>query len=201
MKRDRSFYYVFVMFLFVTCYTTCYILSNRLIQFGGLMATASALVYPLTYFLAILFYERFGKNKVFELIYYADSALVFMGVMIAFAGTFKIYGGSDGLESIFNINFRILFASVVGFMTGQFINIRLYDFLGGKKGFDFLIAGVIAITIDCFLFIFLAYTAVLPVKDLLVLATGQYVCSVLTVIIPGRRSFPCSWCTATTGII
>ena len=68
MKRDKSFYYVFVMFLFVTCYITCYILSNRTIEFGGMIATASAMIYPFTYFIAVLFYERYGKNRVFELI-------------------------------------------------------------------------------------------------------------------------------------
>ena len=55
MKRDKSFYYVFVMFLFVTCYITCYILSNRTIEFGGMIATASAMIYPFTYFIAVLF--------------------------------------------------------------------------------------------------------------------------------------------------
>ena len=105
MKRDRSFYYVFVMFLFVTCYTTCYILSNRLIQFGGLMATASALVYPLTYFIAVLFYERYGKNKTFELVDFAVCSLVFMGVLFAFASSFDVYNDVDGLEKIFNTDF------------------------------------------------------------------------------------------------
>ena len=66
MKRDKSYYYILVMFLFVTCYISCYVLSNRIIQFGGLLATASALVYPLTYFIAVLFYERYGKNRAFK---------------------------------------------------------------------------------------------------------------------------------------
>ena len=183
MKRDRSFYYVFVMFLFVTCYTTCYILSNRLIQFGGLMATASALVYPLTYFIAVVFYERYGKNKTFELVDFAVCSLVFMGVLFAFASSFDVYNDVDGLEKIFNTDFRILVSSIVGFIVGQYILIKLYNFLGNKNGFDFLIAGVIAITIDSFLFVFLAYIGSISFKEVLNLATGQYALNVIAVII------------------
>lgn len=183
MKRDKSFYYVFIMFLFVTCYTTCYVLSNRIIEFGGMIATASAMIYPFTYFIAVLFYERYGKNRVFELINFSVIALIFMGIMFGFAGTFGVYGSSDGLEKLFNIDFRILFSSIVAFIVGQYINIKLYDFLGNKKGFDFLIAGVIAITIDSFLFIGLAYLGEIRFAEVINLATGQYALSVIAIII------------------
>ncbi|MGM9878408.1 MAG: VUT family protein [Bacilli bacterium] len=183
MKRDKSFYYVFIMFLFVTCYITCYILSNRTIEFGGMIATASAMIYPFTYFIAVLFYERYGKNRVFELINFSIVALIFMGIMFAFAGTFNVHGGSDGLEKLFNIDFRVLFSSIVAFIVGQYVNIKLYDFLGNKKGFDFLIAGVIAITIDSFLFVGLSQLGTIKLTEVLNLATGQYALSVIAIII------------------
>ena len=183
MKRDRNFYYVLVMFLFVTCFTTCYILSNRLIQFGGLMATASAIVYPFTYFVAVLFYERYGKNQTFELVDFAVFSLVFMGIIFAFASSFDVYNEVDGLEKIFNTDFRVLMSSVVAFIVGVYVLIRLYDFLGNKNGFDFLISGVIAITVDSFLFIFLGYLGTISFKEVLNLATGQYALNVVAVII------------------
>ena len=162
MKRDKSFYCIFVMFLFVTCYTTCYILSNRIIEFGVMIATASAIIYPFTYFIAVLFYERYGKDRVFELINFSVISLIFMGLMFGLAGTFGVHGGSDGLEKLFN---------------------KLYDFLGNKKGFDFLIAGVIAVTIDSFLFVGLSYLGVTRFGEVLNLATGQYALSVIAIII------------------
>ena len=183
MKREKTFFYSLVMFLFVTCYLTCYILSNRIIQFGGLIATASALVYPLTYFIAVLFYERYGKNRTFELINFSVFSLVFMGVIFAFASTFDVYGGNDGLEKLFNTDFRLLFSSVVAFIVGQYMMIKIYDFLGEKKGFDFLIAGVIAITIDSFLFIMLGYIGNVSLVEVLTLATGQYALNIIAIII------------------
>ncbi len=183
MKREKSFYYVFIMFLFVTCYTTCYVLSNRIIEFGGLIATASAVIYPFTYFIAILFYERYGKDRTFELINFSVISLIFMGIMFGLASTFDVYGSTDGLEKLFNIDFRVLFSSIIAFIVGQYINIRLYNYLGNKRGFDFLIAGVISITIDSFLFVGLAYLGVTSFSEVLNLATGQYALSVIAIII------------------
>ena len=183
MKRENTFYFTFVMFLFVTTYLACYVMSNRIIEFGGLVATASALIYPLTYFIGVLFYERYGRNKTFELINFSIIALIFMGLLFAFSSSFGVYGGVDGLEKIFNTDFRILFSSIVGFIVGQYTMIKLYDFLGEKKGFDFLIAGVIAITVDSFLFIGLGYIGTMPFNDVLALATGQYSLNVIAVII------------------
>lgn len=183
MKRDKTFYFSLVMFLFVTTYLACYIMSNRIIEFGGLIATASALIYPFTYFIAVLFYERYGKNRTFELVNFSVVALVFMGILFAFASTFGVYGGVDGLEKIFNTDFRVLFASIVAFIVGQYTMIKLYEFLGEKKGFDFLIAGVIAITIDSFLFVGLGYIGSMPLNEVLSLATGQYSLNVIAVMI------------------
>lgn len=183
MEREKNFYQIFIMFLFVTCYITCYILANRIIEFGGFIATASSFVYPFTYFIAILFYERYGKNKTFELVNFTVVSLIFMGIIIGIAGTFDVFRGPDGLEKIFNIDFRMLFASIVAFVTGQYINIKIYDFLGTKKGYDFLVSGVIAITIDSFLFIGLTYLGVASFKEVICLATGQYVMSVIAILI------------------
>ena len=183
MKREKSFYYVFVMFLFVTCYITCYVLSNRTIEFGGMIATASAMIYPFTYFISVLFYERYGKDRIFELINFSVISLIFMGILFGLAGTFKVAGGTDGLEKLFNIDFRMLFSSIVAFIVGQYINIKLYDFLGNKKGFDFLIAGVISITVDSFLFVALSYLGDISLAQVINLATGQYALSVIAIII------------------
>ena len=183
MERDKSFYQLFVLFLFVTCYITCYILANRIIEFGGFIATASSFIYPFTYFIAVLFYERYGKNKTFDLINFTIISLIFMGIMIGIASTFNVFKGPDGLEKIFDIDFRMLFSSIVAFITGQYINIKIYDFLASKKGYDFLVSGVIAITVDSFLFIALTYLGVAPFKEVLCLATGQYVMGVIAIVI------------------
>ena len=50
MKRDRNFYYILIIILFVVSYVAAFVLGNRTIEFGNLIATASVIFYPMTYF-------------------------------------------------------------------------------------------------------------------------------------------------------
>lgn len=182
MKRETNFYFLFVLVLFVSCYLTSYILSNRIIELNGLLATASVVIYPLTYFILILFSERCGKEKALILLNLSIIALMFSGLLITVANLFDVYQGVDGLEPIINIDFRLLFASIISFYIGQILNLKIYYYLKNKKAFNFLISGVIAITVDSIILIILGYTGIKTFKEIMLLATGQYVLSVITIL-------------------
>jgi len=182
MKRETSFYFLFVLVLFISCYLTSYILSNRIIDVNGLLATASVVVYPLTYFILILFSEKCGKEKSLILLNLSIVALMFSGLLITVASLFQTYHGIDGLEAIFNIDFRLLFATIISFYIGQILNLQIYYYLKNKKAFNFLISGVIAITVDSIILILLGYLGLKTFKEIMLLVTGQYVLSVMTIL-------------------
>ena len=96
---------------------------------------------------------------------YAVFALIFMAIMLTITSCIPIYGAYDGLDKIFNIDFKLIFASILAFYASQFLNLKIYYYLEGYKGFKFLISGVIAITIDSFLFIMLSNIGVLSLGD------------------------------------
>ena len=75
MKREKNFYYFLTMIIFIICFTTSIILACRTIKVGKLAVTASILFYPMTYFIATLFAERYGKEKTFMMFNYAVFAL------------------------------------------------------------------------------------------------------------------------------
>lgn len=184
MKRENhcSFYFLVVLVFFITCYLISYICANRIIELNGLLALASVIIYPLTYFILILFSERCGKDQALILLNLAIVALLGGGVLLTIANIFPVYNGVDGLEVIFNLDFRLLFASIVSFYVGQMLNLQLYYYLKNKKTFNFLIAGVISITVDSFLLILLAFAGLSNFKELVLLATGQYVISVVLIL-------------------
>lgn len=184
MKRENhySFYFLVVLVLFITCYLISYVCANRIIEINGLLALASVIIYPLTYFILILFSERCGKDQALILLNLAIVALLGGGVLLTVANIFPVYNGVDGLEVLFELDFRLLFASIISFYVGQMLNLYLYYYLKNKKTFNFLIAGVISITVDSFLLILLAFVGVSNYKELILLATGQYVISVVLVL-------------------
>ncbi len=184
MKRENhySFYFLVVLVLFITCYLISYVCANRIIDINGLLALSSVVIYPLTYFILILFSERCGKDQALLLLNLAIVALLSGGVLLTVANIFPVYNGVDGLEVLFELDFRLLFASIISFYVGQMLNLQLYYYLKNKKTFNFLIAGVISITVDSFLLILLAFAGVSNSKELVLLATGQYVMSVVLIL-------------------
>ena len=183
MKRDKNFYCVFIMICFVVVYVTSFILTGRTIEAGKLMATASIIIYPITYFLGTVFAERYGKDKFFNLMMYSIVSLLLCALLVTCSSFLPICNGSDGLDKIFNVDYRIVFSFITAFLVGQIVNITIYQFLDKKKSFNFLISSVIAITVDSLIFVTLAYVGTMNFKDLVQLFSGQYVLSVIAMII------------------
>lgn len=183
MKKEKNFYYFLTMILFIMCFTTSIILACRTIQIGKLTLTGSILFYPMTYFLAILFSERYGKEKTIMMFNYAVFSLIIMVAMITITSTLPIAGGTDKLGILFNMDYRIVFASIVGFYVSQYLNITIYYYLTGYRGFKFLISGVIAITIDALLFTCLANIGILSFSDMVLRFANTYIMDVLMIIV------------------
>ena len=135
MKREMNFYYFLTMIIFIICFTTSIILACRTIKVGKLAVTASILFYPMTYFIATLFAERYGKEKTFMMFNYAVFALIFMAIMLTITSCIPIYGAYDGLDKVFNMDYKLIFASILAFYASQFLNLKIYYYLEGYKGF------------------------------------------------------------------
>ncbi|MDD5979750.1 MAG: VUT family protein [bacterium] len=183
MKREKNFYYFLVMIVYIICFTTSLILSCRTVSIGNLTPTASFIIYPMTYFLAILFAERYGKKETILLFHYAVFALIVSVLFITISSTLPVLSGIDGLEAIFNMDYRLVFSSIAAFYISQFINLEIYYYINGFRGFKFLISSVIAATVDGFVFTFLAYVGAISFDLLIQRFTSQYIVNIFMVII------------------
>lgn len=181
MKKDKSFYCYLLMTIYSVALIVTYFVSVRIVKFGIITSTAGAIIYPITYFLQILFYERYGKNKTILMIIHAIISLMFTGVLITIASLLPAYSAPDGLEAIFSIDFRLLFGCLTGFTVGQFLNLFLYDYLGRRKSQSFAVAASISVTLDAMLFIFLAFSGTNSFANILSLFVGQYVFCILLI--------------------
>ena len=182
MKREKNFYYFLIMIIYIICFVTSFIVATRTVQIGNLTPTASFLIYPMTYFLAILFCERYGKRETKMLFNYSVFALIIMVLLITITSMLPALA-NDGLYPIFNLDYRIVFSSITAFYVSQYLNLEIYHFISGFRGFRFLIASVIAATIDGLLFVNLAYLGSIPFKLVIQRFTSQYVVNVFMVII------------------
>lgn len=185
MKRDKNFFYILSIIIFIIAYTISLVLACRTIQFSTLTLSGAVLVYPITYLILVLFSERYGKEKCKMMIFYAILALIAMVIFITISSFLPVKNRVDGLEPIFNLDFRIVIASLLSFTAGQLLCLEIYYFLAGFRGFRFLMAGVIAVTVDTLIFITLSNVG-LPTTtfaNILQLFTSQYIIYVVLIII------------------
>ena len=183
MKREKNFYYFLVMILYIISFTTSLILGCRVVSVGNLTPTASFIVYPMTYFLAILFAERYGKRETKLLFHYSVFALLVSVLFITITSTLPVLSGIDGLEPIFNMDYRIVFSYIAAFYISQFINLEVYYFINGFRGFKFLISSVIAATVDSLVFVLLAHVGTMSMDLIIQRFTSQYVINVFMAVI------------------
>lgn len=181
MKREKNsnFNYFLVMTIFTVCYLVTFILSSKTISMGKLIATAGATIYPVTYFISTLFCERYGKKHSLLMIIYTVTALVIATILIAIATALPIYNDTH----LFSFSINAMLASIAGFIIGQSLNLYIYYYLEEKNGFSFLIAAVIAITVDNLIFISLGFIGVYDISYIIRLFTGQYVISIISILI------------------
>ena len=182
MKREKNFYYFLTMIIFIICFTTSIILACRTIKVGKLAVTASILFYPMTFFIATLFSERYGKEKTYMMFNYAIFALIIMAIMLTITSLIPTYGMYDGLNPIFNMDYKMIFSSILAFYVSQYLNLKIYYYLEGYKGFKFLISGIIAITIDSFIFITLSNIGNISFTASFIRFINQFIMGIVMII-------------------
>lgn len=185
MKRENNFYYIFVMISFVVCIITSYALTCRTVEVKSLVASASVIIYPASYFLATLYTERYGEDKLFNLLMFTVFSLIFSAGLISITSLLPIYNGNDSLNTIFDVDYRSIFSFMVAFLLSQFINIKIYYYLEGRKELSFFVSSIIAVTVNSLIFVLLAYAGTVSFSRLTDLILGEYVISVFTTLFYG----------------
>ena len=157
MKNERQFYRSLLIVLFVTVILASYLGAQRLLYTNGILSTGSAVIYPLAYFIFIIFTERYGKKDSLQVLNIVTISMLVFGLFLFFINLFNIYGGYDELFTILNVNWRLLFAFSFSFVIGLLLLQKLYLYLINKEFFNFLFASIIAITVESITLINLRY--------------------------------------------
>ena len=111
--------------LFVTCLVTANTIATKLIAVGGVVLTAGIVIFPLSYVLGDVLTEVWGYTAARRVIWlgFACNALmvaaIWVGAEIPAAPFWK---GQSAYEEILGQTPRILLASFVAYLAGEFSN-------------------------------------------------------------------------------
>lgn len=178
-------YLVIIAALMVTCYLTANIMAVKLIDvFGMTWFDAGTITFPLAYMLGDVLTEIWGlktARKVIVLTFVCNIILVaatYIGVFLP--APEYMAEVNEAYAAIFTVTPRILAASLIAFVSGEFANawIMVVVKKWTKGRFLFIrtiLSSAVGYIFDTGLFVVLAFAGTAPVIDLVTMIIAQYI--------------------------
>ena len=181
MKKQVSVAFMAAGLLFTVCLIVANIIEQKLIRIGPIEATAGLLIFPVSYIVNDLIAEVWGYRKARLIIWYGFAmnflAVVIFRLSIWVPGSENFTHG-DAFDLVLGNTLRITLASFAAFLVGSFLNAYVMSKMKIlQRGRGFSIRAVVSTLIgegaDSIVFFTLAFYAIIPTKDMLVLVATQ----------------------------
>jgi hypothetical protein len=181
MKKQVSVAFMVAGLLFTVCLIVSNIIEQKLIQIGPIEATAGLLIFPISYIINDLIAEVWGYRKARLIIWYGFlmnfiAVIIFrLSIMVPGSANFT---HADAFNLVLSNTMRITLASFAAFLVGSFLNAYVMSkmkILQKGRGFSIraIVSTLIGESADSIVFFSLAFYAVIPNADLLVLVATQ----------------------------
>ncbi len=181
MKKQVSVAFMAAGLLFTVCLIVANIIEQKLIRIGPIEATAGLLIFPVSYIVNDLIAEVWGYRKARLIIWYGF-AMNFLAVIIFRLSTWvpgsENFTHGDAFDLVLGNTLRITLASFAAFLVGSFLNAYVMSkmkILQRGRGFSIraVVSTIIGEGADSIVFFTLAFYAIIPTKDMLVLVATQ----------------------------
>ena len=178
---------VIITAFFCMAFTIANLITVKIINIGflGMETPAGVLIYPLVYILTNVIADVYGERTARRTIILGlcvDVLFVFMTSLILFLPSPASYTGDSSLAFVFTQTPRILVASYISYLIGNFVNARITTIVNSGNNYSAVKnLGVIAFSelIDNFVFIGLAFIGVFPVAEILIMIFSHWILSLI----------------------
>ena len=178
---------VIITAFFCMAFTIANLITVKVIDLGflGMETPAGVLIYPLVYILTNVIADVYGEKVAQRTIILGlcvDILFVFMTTLILFLPSPAFFTGDSSLPFVYTQTPRILVASYISYLIGNFVNARITAKLNkGEEYSSVKNLGIIAFSelIDNFIFIGLAFIGVFTVGDILIMIISHWILSLI----------------------
>lgn len=177
-----SQWFLIVVAIFVTCLITANIIAVKLVEFFGLILPAAIFIFPLSYITGDVLTEVYGYREARKVIWlgFLCNLLVVVAVWIAqILPAASFWDGQKAYERILGYTPRILLASFLAYLVGEFANAFVLAKMKMATQGRWLWMRTIASTLvgqglDSLVFISIAFAGTLPVHALTLTIMTQW---------------------------
>lgn len=161
---------LFIASLFITCLVTSNIIAVKLIKIGPLSLPAAAVIFPVSYIFGDIMTEVYGYSWARRIIWLGFFCNLFAVVAIWIGGLLPPHpewGAQEAYDKILGFAPRILLASFLGYLAGEFSNSFILAKMKIMTRGRFLFSRTIGSTIvgeglDTLIFLTVAFAGVIP---------------------------------------
>lgn len=180
-----TMYFIIVVGLLITCYITSNVMSVKILNvFNIPFLDNGTIIFPLTYMLGDVLTEVWGfktaKKVIFITLLCNIFFIAFTSLGIILPTSSDAQAVSDAYKTIFLQTPRILGASLVAFIVGEFTNSFVLEKLKQKTNGKHLWlrtigSSVVGHFLDTAIFLIIAFVGIIEFKELVVMILIQYV--------------------------
>lgn len=178
---------------FIVALMVSNIIVGKQIDFMGITVPSAVFVFPIIYILSDVFSEVYGYEWSRTTCYLAFCANLFMVVvfsLVIMAPYPEYFGNQSAFEIVLGNTPKILLASSLGFIIGDFVNDRVFRALKRKHpdshekfGFRAIVSSLFGELTDSLIFMPIAFIGVLPMEAIIQMFVVQVSFKVLYEII------------------
>ncbi|HXU88483.1 MAG TPA: queuosine precursor transporter [Methylomirabilota bacterium] len=173
--------------LFVTCLLTANTMATKLIMVGGVVLTAGVVIFPVSYVVGDVLTEVWGYGAARRVIWLGFACNTLMVAALWLGGELPpapFWKGQDAYEAIFSQTPRVLAASFVAYLVGEFTNAFVLAKLkiatqGRWLWMRTIGSTVVGQALDSAVFVTLAFAGTVAPGALLQIVTAQWIVKVL----------------------
>jgi uncharacterized integral membrane protein (TIGR00697 family) len=192
MSQDQkptrySNFFIVIVALFITCLITANILAVKLINIFGLVLPAAIIVFPVSYILGDVLTEVYGYHQARRVIWLGFTCNLILVIAIWLGGILPaatFWDGQGAYERILGYTPRILVASYLAYLVGEFSNSFVLAKMKIATNGRWLWTRTIGSTLvgqglDSLVFIFLAFADTIPASALFSAVVTQWLAKTL----------------------
>jgi hypothetical protein len=128
--------YLILAGIFVASLVTCNLIANKFVTldlgFKTFIVSAGILPYPLTFLVTDILSEIYGKKRASMVVLSGFIASLFVLIFLWLGGQFNAINSSpldnETYSLVFNNAWRVIFASMIAYLSAQFLDVRLFHF-------------------------------------------------------------------------
>ncbi|CCZ82579.1 membrane protein [Odoribacter laneus] len=181
MQKTVTIPFMLLGILFNVCLIASNLLETKVVQLGGITATAGLIVFPISYIINDCIAEVWGFKKA-RLIIWTGFAMNFLVVGFAQLAVLlpaaSFWQGEEEFNFVFGMTPRIVVASLCAFLAGSFLNAYIMSKMKlASQGKHFSLRAIVSTLVgesaDSLIFFPVAFGGLIPGRELLLMIATQ----------------------------